>query len=302
MNNLELLEYCRQNPEFFLDGSYMFIEKDPNLDFYVGATKKIKNKLITIKELLEKKGVEEVLNNLFKELRKELGKYANNSEFGAFINACDSKLEEASNDIELLKKITRLYLEKRDLNEVVPSEWIQALLDKAASKKKGHSGENKLITILEKYNFKKIKDIGSFNKEGSCIAKCSNKGDFSNKGIKKYFGIKIGKNTQNKKLDLVIKFNGHIYFLEAKHLNTGGGGQNKQIKELIDVIKNRSFNNYHFVAFLDGIHSNTLLNAQNVASGADNKTKTQLKDIIRYLGLNKNNFWVNTAGFVKLFG
>lgn len=105
----------------------MFIEKDPKLNSYVNVIKKIKNKLIAIKELLDKKEAERVLNNLFEELRKELSKYANNSEFGAFINACDSKLEEAGNDVGLLKKITRLYLEKRDLNEVVPSEWIQAL-------------------------------------------------------------------------------------------------------------------------------------------------------------------------------
>ncbi len=301
MDNLKLLEYCRQNPEAFLDENYMFIDKDPNLNSYVAKTKKIKNKLIAIKELVNKKGAKEILGTLFEELRTELDKFANNSELGSFINACDSKLEEAASNLSLLKNITGIYLEKRDLNEVVPSEWIQALIDKTTSRKKGHSGENKLIKILGNFGFGVVKNINDFNNEKRCVAKCSSRGDFSNKGIKQHFKIKIGKNTQNKKLDLVVKLKYHVYFLEAKHLNAGGGEQDKQIKELIDVIKNKPHDNYHFVAFLDGIRSNALLDAGDKATGLNKKIKAQHKDIIKYLRSNRNNYWINTAGFIKLF-
>lgn len=281
----------------------MFVEKDPHLILYVNKTKVIKNKLIAIKETLGKKGSGKVIDQLFDELQSELGDYSNYSEFGAFVNACDSNINEVYVDSFLLRKITELYLEKRDLNDIVPSEWIQALIDKGTSRKKGQAGENKLISILGKLGFKSVKKIKEFNKLNKCIAKCSNRGDFSNKGIKNNFGIKIGKNTQNKKLDLIIKVGNQIYFLEAKHLNTGGGGQDKQIKELIDVIKKKSDRNYHFVAFLDGIHSNTLLNVPNLPKNSKTgKVYSQYKDILKYLRPNTNNYWVNTAGFRKLFG
>ncbi len=303
MTNLELFEYCRKNPEKFLDTNYMFVEKDPNLTSYVNKTKVIKNKLIAIKETLGKKRSDEVIEQLFNELQSELGDYANYSEFGAFVNACDSNIDEVHIDNFLLRKITELYLEKRDLNDIVPSEWIQALVDKGTSRKKGQAGENKLMAILKKQGFIKVKSIKEFNGSKKCFARCSAKGDFSNKGIKNYFGVKIGKGTQNKKLDLIIKLDRSIYFLEAKHLNTGGGGQDKQIKELIDVIKNKPGGDYHFVAFLDGIHSNTLLNASNLPkSSKTGKVSSQYKDIIKYLKSIGSNYWVNTAGFKKLLG
>lgn len=136
------------------------------------------------------------------------------------------------------------------------------------------------------------------------MAKFSKSRDFSNKNIKNKFNINIGKNTQNKTLDLIIKRDLNIYFLEAKHLNTGGGGQNKQILELIDLIKNKTnSSNHHFVAFLDGIHSNTLFdNYNNLKNNSGkNKIQNQYFDLIKTLKIRKENYWVNTAGFKKLF-
>ena len=92
--------------------------------------------------------------------------------------------------------------------------------------------------------------------------------------------------------------------MEAKHLNTGGGGQNKQILELIDLIKNKpNFLNHHFVSFLDGIYSNTLLNNRKNSNNnlGRNKIQNQYFDLTKALKTRKNNYWVNTAGFIKLF-
>ncbi len=304
MNNIKLLEYCVMRPETFLDANYMFVEKDNGLNKYVNKTKSIKHKLIAIKETINKNKSKSVVNQLLDELQKELGNYANYSEFGAFVNACDSKIEEVYNDKILLKEITLLYLKKRDLNDIVPSEWIQALIDKGSSRKKGHAGENKLIKILEKKGFVKVKSFKDFEKNKRCVAKFSKSEDFSNKNIKRKFNINIGKNTQGKTLDLIIKINSDIYFLEAKHLNTGGGGQNKQILELIDLIKNKpNFLNHHFVSFLDGIYSNTLLNNRKNSNNnlGRNKIQNQYFDLTKALKTRKNNYWVNTAGFIKLF-
>lgn len=297
MNNLKLLEYCLKNKEGFLDPYYIFQKKHLKLDLYIEQTKKIKNLLITIKELKKRNTSELILKNLYFDLAKLLNDYANFSEFCCFINACDSQKDEVKNNVVLLKKITDLYLEERDLNEIVPAEWIQALIDKTSSRKKGHVGEEKLIDILSsQLGFIITKDISEFVANKKSVARFSRSGDFSNLAINKQFGISLGKKTQNKKLDLIIKNNKDIYFLEAKHISNEGGEQNKQILELIEIIDIKPpKENYHFVSFLDGVYFNKLFNS------TQQKLENQRNDIRKYLGKNKENYFINTAGFKKLF-
>jgi hypothetical protein len=303
-DNLHYFKFSQYNPEDFLDKNYMFVEEDSTLPFYRDKTQKIKELLTTIKNIENKNNSKKVLDIIFTELQDTIKKHANYSEFGCFINACDSTMEENINDIGLLKTITFLYLKKRKLTDIVPLEWIQALIDKGSSRKKGHAGENKLITILENNSYVKAKDINDFNKKGKSFAKLSRRGRFSNGNIKNFFKVSIGKETQGKSLDIIVKNKGEIFFVEAKHLNTGGGGQNKQVLELIEIIrKNSGKENHHFVAFLDGIHSNNILNFKMELKdkNEENKIKVQHEDILKALKKNKNNYWVNTAGFKELF-
>src|SRR3989344_2896539 len=264
MDNTELLKYCIKHPEKFLDYNYMFPERDANLNSYKKKTIEIKELLIAIKKIRGKKNSQKIEEWLFSELQQKLKKYANYSEFGCFINACDSNVNENINDPGLLKKITYLYLEKRNICDITPIEWIQAIIDKGSSRKKGHAGENKLIKILEENKFPLVKKMEDFSRNKKCVAKFSGSGDFSNKNIKKIFCISIGQKTQGKKLDLLIKKGEDIYFLEAKHLNTGGGEQSKQVLELIEIVKQRSPVHYHFVSFLDGLHSNNILGVEGM--------------------------------------
>lgn len=304
MNNIKLLEYCKKNKEDFLDRNYMFKEKDPDLDLYKKRTREIKELLIAIKRVRGRKGNKKVLEQIFNDLQKAIKKYANYSEFGCFINACDSNIEEVKKNSNLLKKITFLYLEKRDLNDIVPSEWIQALIDEASSRRKGKAGENKLVNILKRKGFNEIDNIKDFQGFNKSVAKLSKAGDFSNKNIKKVLKISLGGKTQDKSLDLIIKKDKDLFFLEAKHLNTSGGGQNKQILELINIIKEKpSRKNCHFIAFLDGVYSNIILDAGNQEKNKKKKNKIQLQynDIVEALEKNRENYWLNTKGFIKLF-
>jgi len=303
MDNIRLLQYCVSYPEKFLDYNYMFVKKDSGIDYYKKKTIEIKELLTTIKRIRTKKSAGSVEEQIFVELQQKLKKYANYSEFGCFINACDSNINENINDLNLLKRITHLYLEKRDLCDITPSEWLQAIIDKGSSRKKGHAGENKLITILEKRKFAKVKTLEEFDKNNKCVAKFAKSGDFSNKNIKKHFKISIGKKTQGKKLDIIIKRDKDIYFLEAKHLNVGGGEQNKQVLELIEIIDKKPLSNHHFVSFLDGIHSNDILKPRAVIKNGVERVKEEIQynDIRKALTKNKNNYWINTAGFIKLF-
>lgn len=97
---------------------------------------------------------------------------------------------------------------------------------------------------------------------------------------------------------MIIKRGEKIFFVEAKHLNSSGGGQDKQIAELIEILslKDRDAN-ISYISFLDGSYSNTLLSN----SDAGDKLKTQRKEIKKYLKSRKQNYWLNTAGFMALF-
>ena len=129
-----------------------------------------------------------------------------------------------------------------------------------------------------------------------CVAQFSK--IFSVKNARKNLGIRLATKKQNKKLDLIIKVNGRIFLCEAKHLNTSGGAQDKQIAELIEIINlKEQSENLSYIAFLDGSYSNILLGED---TGGD-KLKRQRKEIKKYLLHNPNNFWVNTTGFKALF-
>lgn len=296
MDNIKLLEYSIKNKEDFLDPSYTFVNKHDKLDSYIKRTKEIKNVLITIKMIQGKDGGVKVLGRLYNELQGLMTDLANFSEFSCFINACDSKREDVRKNNNLLKRITNLYLKNRGLNEIVPAEWVQALVDKTSSRKKGAAGEKKLISILQKRDYLETKSFKAFIKNKNSVARFSKSGDFSNKNINKKFGTSFGKKTQGKKLDLIIKKGKHMYFVEAKHMNGQGGEQNKQVLELIEIIRKRPLKNvHHLISFLDGVYFNELFGATN------GKKAEQNKDIRKSLKKNKNNYFINTAGFLKLF-
>lgn len=295
-NNLCYFKISQQNPEKILDSFYIFDERHLQLQKYISNTKDIKNILITIRTLQKKNENKKIIAKYFSELSKILGEFSNCSEFACFINACDSILKYAKNDTDLLEKITERYFSKRILNENVPEEWIQAILDSNSSRKKGKCGENKLLHILSKYDFREVKTWEDFFDKQKCVAKFSKV--FNVKNVRKKLGIKLSTKKQNKKLDLIIKMDGGIFLCEAKHLNTSGGGQDKQISELIEIISLKEQNkNIFYVAFLDGGYSNILLGNEN---GGD-KLTTQRKEIEKYLSHNFNSFWVNTTGFEALF-
>ena len=103
-DNLRYFKISKDNQEKPLDDFYVFDKKHPNLSKYIKNTKEIKNILITIKTLQRKKEKSSVVNKYFLELSKIIGKYSNCSEFACFVNACDNIIDEAKNEINLLKK------------------------------------------------------------------------------------------------------------------------------------------------------------------------------------------------------
>jgi len=293
-NNLHYFEISKNNKEKLFDDFYVRNEKHHDLHKYIQNTKEIKNILITIRTLQNKKEKTSVIDKYFLELSKIIGKYSNCSEFACFVNSCDNIIEKIKNEIPLLKKITARYFAKRVLNEIVPEEWVQAIIDNNSSRKKGKCGENKLISIVEKRGFKEVFNWDDFFKTTYCVVKFSKK--FSLENVRKNLEVKIKTKKQNKTLDLLIKVKNKILLCEAKHLNTAGGEQDKQISELIEILGLTEKNGVSYVSFLDGKYSNVLLSDD----GHGDKITTQRKEIKKFLKNNPENYWVNTKGFESL--
>jgi hypothetical protein len=299
-----------ENQEPLFDHAYMFLEWDRNINDYVSTTKKLKELLATIKTLNSKKQNSEDfyidLYNLWQ------NGFAGQSELNCFLAACDSS-RGGVKDLNSFKYIVDLYLKHRDFTELTPKEWIQALLDSNASRRKGSSGNNKLRNTAEKFGFRFVDNWDDFLNTDKVIANFS-KGNFDLKTIKTKLGFNLEFNNQGKLLDIILKNKDYYALIEAKHLKDGGGAQNHTISELINIIKQRTKNKKVFcISFLDGIFSNVLLNLtqkniENIATigkgQGNNKTVAQQRDIVSALKSNYNSLWLNTAGytaFVKDF-
>lgn len=301
LDNIHYLKHSINNQEKLLDDCYIFSEWDKNIEKYVKDTKKLKEILTTINTLKNKNLI--VNDSLYMDIIKLLNSYANKSELACFLTACDCNLENINQEnLDIVKSIVDIFLEKRGICEFTYKEWLQAILDSGASRKKGKCGENKLIDISKKFNYQLVSTIQDLLNNKKAIAKFTKNGEFSIGNLKNSIGIDLDFNNQNKILDVLIKNNDQYFFIEAKHLKTSGGDQNKQMTELINIIKKDTKNrNFHFVAFLDGNYSNYLLNNLKInKDDLDNKLSKQRQEIIETLKLNKNNLWLNTYGFTEL--
>ncbi len=295
-NNLHYFKVSQNNPEDSLDDFYIFDKKNLSLEEYTTNIKEIKNFLITIKTLKGKKEKSAVIKKYFLNLQSLLNKFSNCSEFVCFVNACDNTLDAVKDDIKLLERITDRYFQNRVLNEIVPEEWVQAILDTNASRKKGKCGEIKLKAILKENGFDEVKKWDDFFSRAKCVVSFSKA--FNLKKVRKNLNVRIKTKKQNKTLDLIIKCGDKIFLLEAKHLNTSGGGQDKQISELIEILSlKESSQKIYYISFLDGNYSNNILSEQV----CNEKLQIQREEIQKYLKQNSNSFWLNTAGFKDLF-
>jgi hypothetical protein len=296
-DNQYYFKVSKESLEPHLDESYFILEKHPKLKDHLKTIKEIKEILITIKKLKESKEKNQIVEKYFEKLFKVFNSsFSNCSELGCFVNACDTTRDLIQKDFDSFKKITNLYIKRRELTDKVPENWVQALIDSNSSRKKGELGERKLIRILNSEGFIEVKSWNDFEKNKKCVARFS-KDTFSNYTVKEKLAIKMKAKKQDKMLDLIIKNGKDIYLLEAKHLNVGGGEQDKQVSELIEIINLGEDNKkIHYMSFLDGTYSNRLLGKIDKKS---KKNKKQRKEIEKYLRKNSNNFWMNTAGFLE---
>ncbi len=175
---------------------------------------------------------------------------------------------------------------------------LQVMSDNYSHKRNSKTSIEKVLSILSKYNLKRITSLSEIDSENYYFL--PDKGDKSlfEQFIKKY-NLKMESRAieQNKLPDIIFNCRGQFYICELKTMKGSGGGQNKQIVEIAYFIKfQESDARFHYVAFLDGDYVNILFKSTMP------KIVAQRNDIINALKNNTSNYFVNTAGFKKLTG
>jgi len=316
-DNIRIFEFSLDNPEpiideFYLKNGNLIISNNPkkptdlmrkNFDLLESISaynfaKKNKN------QVTAKKAIEKIL-----EIVKS--KNINYSEFVSFWPVVDISYSlfgkmTAEEQLEIIKNIVEKYIELRhDLYSFYgyTPTTLQVGKDAKAHKESGSLGIYKVSKILDKAGYKKTntETLENFiSQGGKQYIEADKKGKKLFKTLLDHYKIKFlwSKKKEQKMPDFLIKNGENIFIVEHKHMKEGGGGQDKQINEVISFISFSENNpKIHYISFLDGIYFNLFANKKYLKKG---KILNQLKNIKQNLKRNKQNYFVNTNGFNKL--
>lgn len=315
IDNLKLLEFSLNNPEPIIDEFYL-----KNGDLIISKnTKKPTDLMLQNRDLLESisaynfakktKSSTTARKALKKILKIIKSKHINYSEFVSFWSVVDISYSIFckminKEQLKILKNITEKYIELRHslyLTYGYTPTTLQASKDAKAHKRSGNLGIYKVSKILDSCSFKKTNNesIKKFTLGKKKYIESDKKGKKLFKDLLEYYKIdfKWSSKKENKMPDFLIRHGNNIYIVEHKHMKESGGGQNKQINEIISFIRQQENNEkVYYVSFLDGIYFNLFAN-KTLTKG---KILNQLNNIKCSLKNNKQNYFVNTAGFKEL--
>ncbi len=328
MTNLELFKYSGKNPEPLIDKAYVRDEEciiPISLSIKDSSAKSLlveKNtrliQLISTFCYLREKGREDdciEVHDLISEVIEILTKIENInlSPFSQFFLVYDTtydsfleySLEEQKN---FIRKILCAYCDKRHsiyLSHGYTNTILQVVKDSYSHKGNSTAGIDKVKKILNNNGFRykeKVDDIGDKyyffpDKGGSNL--------FS-KFVKEHkLKAKFVSSRQGKLPDIVLRYKDEYYIIELKHIKSSGGGQDKQLSEIIDFVGSFEDDNskVHFVSYLDGLYSNKLHNNdlwyKKKAPDKLSKIGKQYDSIKKNLEKNKGNYFLNTKGLEK---
>ncbi|MBR4749578.1 MAG: hypothetical protein IK083_08425 [Abditibacteriota bacterium] len=192
---------------------------------------------------------------------------------------------------EFIKNRHKMY-ESHGYSNIV----MQVMCDSYSHKRKGSYGTQKIAAILDKLGVKNKSNSTDTPTNFYLLSDKEGKDEFKRYAEKLNIPLSTEGRTTKKFPDAFIKIGNDYYVVEQKNMKESGGGQDKQMKEVIDFIdKKPTRSNIHYVSFLDGIFFNLLSSADS------GKLFDEKKDIQRSLKKYKGNYFVNTFGFHSLF-
>ena len=200
---------------------------------------------------------------------------------------------------EFIYEMLQLYAKERHkmyLSHGYTNSILQVVCDNYSHKRNSKTTIVKICDILERVGFVHNASIEELLSQRFYFL--PDKGDkIAFLSFKKRHGVVMesAKNEQNKLPDMVFFLNGDYFIVEMKSMKGSGGGQDKQLTEVINFIRYAEVDSHiHYVTYLDGEYSNLLHGGTTQP-----KIRCQYDDIITCLQNHPDNYFLNTAGFEK---
>lgn len=313
MNNYDYFEYSKNNPEVLFDSFYkkgiIVIPQDATISNELTVNNLRLNECITTFKVLTSnnynandKPIVDVVNQVVDILLTTPNiNYSAFSQFFMVYNSTFSYFKKLSQEERInfiYEMLLRYCRERHDMytSHGYSNTILQVMCDNYSHKRNGKSTIEKVLSILNPYNLKRISDIASTDDNNYYFL--PDKGDrrLFESFIEKY-NLKMESRIveHNKLPDIVFNCNGEFYICELKTMKGHGGGQDKQMVEIAHFINFKEEDSrFHYLAFLDGNYPNTLFNSNT------KKIVGHWEAICCALENNEGNYFVNTAGFKKL--
>jgi len=317
LSNIDYFEFLVSNPEKIIDKWYsgkkeeivltktkneksMLIEANEKLIEYIGVFNYFVNGKGYDKENLQ---VIQLLDEMVSLLKTKGINYSAFSQYFMVQNISHSLFTKLSYEekIDILYFVLIEYLKNRHemySNHGYSNIILQVLSDNYSHKRKGSSGIEKIVNqLMEISKFSMAANEIDFYEDDYCyllpdkISKTEYNKLIFNLGIE----FRYSNEKQSKIPDVILKIRDHFFIVEHKNMKEPGGGQDKQISEVLDFIRySEHKKNYHYITYLDGIFSNRLF------PDARAKNMIQYKEALKVLDENPSNYFVNTYAFHKL--
>lgn len=317
-NNLELWKFSLENPEPSFGDPYYVLD---NANIITKSKDGKPHPLLVLEEniteLIDKysrSNYEEILSQMVNLLDND---YSNSTTFISYWHQHDMSFSvykdlETSIKKDFLQYILPQYIANRHefykKHKYSPIS-LQVAIDNAGHKESGNLSNKKIKAMCEVAGLKDLNDLNLIltNKFSFTIIRGDSKELLDNFCSKMAIEFKWRVNHKRKNPDFIINFNNKFFICEAKHKKEGGGGQNDQMLELIELISfSEKRNDFGYVSFLDGLLFNKLSEVyfqskiNRITSSKLNKIQNLYNSINTHLSNNQNNYFLNTKG-LELF-
>lgn len=313
MNNLDLFYYSGENPEPIFDSYYKrekivipLVADETNL--LVRRNARL-IELISLFDHFQGEGrgkddpkVIETVNEIVSILETTDG--INLSAFSQFFMVYNSSHNSfmgypSSVRFDFVYEMLGHYVRERHamyLSHGYTNSILQVVCDNYSHKRNSKTSIVKIAEILESRGFSHALS-GGFLGQDACYLLPDKGDEAAFNSFKMKFGVVMAsaKTEQDKLPDMLFHFNDQFYIVEMKSMKGAGGGQDKQLTEVINFIRYSETNpRIHYVAFLDGEYSNLLHGGVSQP-----KIRRQYDDAVACLKENPGNYFLNTAGFLR---
>jgi hypothetical protein len=315
LNNMELWNFSLNNPEPPFGDPYYILN---NENIITKSASGQAHPLLLLEEnitnLINEYAIskyEGILDRIVKLLDND---YTNSTTFISYWHQHDMSFSvymelPTSTKMDFLKYILPKYIQQRHMfykEHNYSAISLQVVIDNAGHKESGNLSNKKIQAMCETAGLTQANDLETLaSKEFTfSIIRGDSKEILDSFCKDMLIDFKWRDNHKRKNPDFIINFNKKFFICEAKHKKEGGGGQNDQMLELIDLIGfNEKRKDFGYISFLDGLLFNKFSEVHSqieqkiVSNKKANKIQTQYASINTNLSRNPNNYFLNTKGF-----